>query len=408
MKNRLSAYRYLNRITPLFFIVCWTALSVAVMAQAPLKGPVTPTGKTPPAKGWATQTVIDGLQHPWSVAFLPTHPGKLGDMLITEKPGYLRAVRDGRLLPKPVAGMPKILAIGQGGLMDVVLDPNFKRNRRIYFTYSAGTNRANYTALDRAVISDDLTRVTNVTRLFQVSQPKPGGQHFGSRLLFLPDGSLLMSIGDGGNPPASVDGKLTRHYVQELDSHFGKILRMDQDGNPLRNNPFIRNRKADPRLYALGLRNVQGMTIQPGTNDVYVTDHGARGGDEMNKIEAGKNYGWPDATYSYEYRGPRISQHTALPGMVDPLVVWTPALAPSGLAFYTGDKMPQWQGDLFAGGLVRRQIRRIDFENNQPTGQEQTLQFDDRIRDVRQGPDGYLYVLTDARDGRLLRIVPEQ
>lgn len=379
-------------------IIC--CLATAACAQQPLSGPITPTGSTPLAEGWKPVTVVEGLARPWGLAFLPNS----NDILITERPGNLRVVRDGKLDPKSVDGLPDILSIGQGGLLDIALHPDFENNRTLYLTHVQGDRRRNHTVLTKARINDDLTRLTEVETIYEVPDLKPGGQHFGSRLLFLPDGSLLMSIGDGGNPPASIDGTLTRHMVQDKNTAFGKILRMDENGKALPDNPFVDEGPNAAYVYALGLRNVQGMTMQPGTNDVYATSHGARGGDELNKIIKGGNYGWPKATYSYEYRGPRISDHTALPGMINPLIVWTPCIAPSGLAFYTGDKMPQWKDDLFAGGLVLRQIRWIDFEDGKPTGKQLTLDFEQRVRDVRDGPDGYLYVLTDDQNGKLLRL----
>lgn len=372
----------------------------AAFAQQPLSGPVTPTGSTPLATGWKPVTVVEGLARPWGLAFLPNS----NDILITERPGNLRVVRDGELDPRPVQGMPEVFAIGQGGLLDIALHPDFENNRTLYLTHVQGDHRRNHTVLTKAKINNDLTRLTNVETIYKVPDLKPGGQHFGSRLLFLPDGSLLMSVGDGGNPPVAINGTLTRHMVQDKNTAFGKILRMNENGKPLSDNPFTQDGPNAAYVYALGLRNVQGMTLQPQTNDIYATTHGARGGDELNKIVQGGNYGWPKATYSYEYRGPRISNHTALPGMINPLIVWTPCIAPSGLAFYTGDKIPQWKGDLFAGGLVLRQIRWIDFENGKPTGKQLTLDFRERIRDVRNGPDGYLYVLTDDQNGKLLRL----
>jgi glucose/arabinose dehydrogenase len=226
---------------------------------------------------------------------------------------------------------------------------------------------------------------------------KPDGFHFGCRMAFLPDGSLIFTVGEGARKTPS----------QDMSSHLGKVLRILDDGSPATDNPFHNRIDAAQEIYSYGHRNPQGLVVHPETGKIYSTEHGPRGGDELNLVEPGNNYGWPEATYGYEYSGPRVSQHTALPGMTDPIVVWTPSIAASGLDFYFGDKFPEWKGDLFAGGLVLRQVRRIMFEGDTIVGQE-TLQFDKRIRDVRQGPDGYLYVLTDERNGQLLRIEPTE
>ena len=212
---------------------------------------------------------------------------------------------------------------------------------------------------------------------------------------------------DGGNPPVEVGGKLARFHAQDLDSHLGKTLRLDEHGKPAPANPFMDDPENYGAVYTYGHRNIQGLALHPETRAVWATEHGARGGDELNLIESGNNYGWPLATYSYEYWGPRISNETSFPEAEDPRIVWTPCIAPSGLAFYTGDAIAGWEGDLFAGGLKLKQVRRVMFDDDgEPAGQ-QTLQFDSRIRDVRDGPDGHLYVLTDESDGQLLRIEPD-
>lgn len=394
----------------------FTALPACGQAQ-PLDEPVTPVDEAPAATGWKAVEVVGGLQRPWGIAFLPDDNFDNGlTALITEKPGRLRVMVDGELRDAAVTGLPEIFAGGQGGLMDVSLHPYFEDTRFVYITYSAGNGQSNYTALARGVLSDDMTALENVEVIFEVNERKRGGQHFGSRILWLPDDTMLLSIGDGGNPPSSVEGKLARDHAQDTHAHLGKTLRLDDNGAPAPANPFMADPDAFGAVYTLGHRNIQGMDIHPETLQVWATEHGARGGDELNLIEPGNNYGWPEATYSREYAGPRISDRTSIDGAIDPVIVWTPCIAPSGLAFYTGDAdgnaaLSDWQGDLFAGGLVLRQIRRIKFdENNQPIpgaeGQE-TLQFNSRIRDVRNGPDGFLYVLTDEGNGQLLRIEAE-
>jgi glucose/arabinose dehydrogenase len=388
--------------------VSWTGLIVlwagcwAGCAERPA-GPVQPTGETPEETGWSAETVTAGLMHPWSAAWLPD--GRT--MLVTEREGRLRVIRDGRLRMDVVEGLPDILAIGQGGLMEVSLHPRFADNRWVYLTFTEGSRNANRTALARARINEDLTRLTDLEVIFRVNRLKPGGQHFGSRLLWRPDGTLLMSIGDGGNPPIKLDGRLIRLNAQDLSAHLGKTVRMTDAGKPAAGNPFAGDDdpNTDPYIWTYGHRNIQGMAAHPDTDTVWATEHGARGGDELNVLAKGANYGWPKATYSREYFGPRISERTTLPGAVQPEVVWTPCIAPSGLTFYTGAEFPDWQGDLLAGGLVLRQIRRVHLENGKVVD-ETTLQFDDRIRWVKQGPDGGLYVLTDEIDGRLLRLRP--
>lgn len=373
-------------------------------ATEPPGGPISTIGKAPPETGWKAITITAGLMHPWSAAWLPD--GKT--LLVTEREGWLRVVRDGKLRMEPVKGVPDVLPLGQGGLLDITLHPEFAKNRMLYLTYSSGQRQANRTTLARGRINEELTELTEVETLFQVAQDKEGGQHFGSRLLWLDDGTLLMSVGDGGNPPLQIDGGLIRQKAQDLSSHLGKILRLNEDGKAPADNPFVDDGdpKTDSLVWTYGHRNIQGLALHPKTRTVWATEHGARGGDELNMIGKGQNYGWPKATYSAEYFGPRISDSTTLEGAIDPAVVWTPCIAPSGLVFYTGSEFAGWQGDLLTGGLVLRQIRRIDFEDGKIVGQT-TLQFEDRIRWVGQGPDGGIYVLTDEIDGKLLRIVPQ-
>ncbi len=379
--------------------------SVVVAASAPPSGPVTPTGETELETGWRLAEVTRGLMRPWGAAWLPD--GRT--VLVTEREGRLRVVRDGQLDPEPVAGIPDDLyASGQGGLLDIQTHPRFDSNRLVYLTMSTGSNRANRTQLVRARLSDDLRSLENLEVLFRVPHDKSGGQHFGSRILWLADGTLLLSIGDGGNPPVKLGGSFIRERAQDLAYPFGKILHMNDDGSPVAGAPFADDGDpdTDALIHAYGLRNVQGMAIRPGTDEVWATSHGARGGDSLNCITPGTNYGWPEVTYSVEYWGPRISESTEREGVEQPLVVWTPCIAPSGLTFYTGSEFPEWRGDLFAGGLVLRQIRRVDFEGGEIVG-ETTLQFEARVRWVGMGPDGGLYVLTDEIDGGLYRVVPD-
>jgi len=364
-------------------------------------GPVEPTGAAPTATGWRMTTVVGGLEHPWSVAWLPS-----GEALITERPGRLRVLRAGGLQAEPVGGLPDVRVGGQGGLMDVTLHPRFAENRLVYFTFGAGTPEANSTRLARGRLSEDAAHLTDVTLLHAVAPLKPGRQHFGSRLLWLPDGTLLFAVGDGGNPPTKIDGQLAREQAQRLDSQLGKVLRLRDDGSEPEDNPFVGQAGADPRIWTYGHRNIQGLARDPASGRIWATEHGSRGGDELNLLVPGSNYGWPRVTYSIEYTYGVISRHTSLPGMVDPLVVWTPAQAPSGLLYYTGGRFPQWRGDLFSGALKGKEVRRIDLdEEGRVVGQE-SLAIGSRVRDVRQGPDGFIYVLTDEKNGSLLRLEP--
>jgi glucose/arabinose dehydrogenase len=286
----------------------------------------------------------------------------------------------------------------------VALHPDFADNRLVYFTLATGSRDANRTALVRARFDGEALRDAAV--IFENADTKSGTQHFGSRLVWLPDRSLLMSVGDGGNPPVRFAGENIRNQAQNPGTHFGKVVRLRDDGTPHPDNPFAGQPGARPEIWTLGHRNIQGMTRDPASGRVWANEHGSRGGDELNVIEGGGNYGWPAVTYSYEYWGPRISDETSRPGIVEPKLVWTPSKAPSGLTFYTGGDFPQWRGDLFSGALKAQQIRRIRLDGTRVVDEEK-LTIGRRVRDLRQGPDGHLYVLTDEDEAALLRIVPD-
>ncbi len=329
------------------------------------------------------QTVLmDGLEHPWGLAWLPD-----GTLIITERPGRVRLIRDGQL-SEPLAGVPAVFATGQGGLLDVSVHPDFETNQWVYFTYASGDRGANQTRVARARLQSDT--LTNWEIIFEVNRAKEGGQHFGSRMTWLPDNTLLVSIGDGGTPPVELDGQLIRNQAQNLESHLGKIVRLNDDGSTPPDNPFVSTPNAAPRVWSYGHRNIQGLMYDPVSDRVWSTEHGARGGDELNAVMAGENYG----------------SERSRPGMVDPLVVWTPAIAPSGLLVYQGDAFPQWQGDLFAGGLVSQDLRHVEVDAAGTVLSETTIAIGQRVRDVRQGPDGLIYVLTDEPNGRLIRLEP--
>ncbi len=379
------------------FLLAGTA---AWMMRTP-SGPIVPTGSAPVATGWRAVPVVGGLEHPWAIVWLPS-----GEALITERPGRLRLLRDGALVAKPLDGLADLVAINQGGLMDVSLHPDFAQNRFVYLTYAAGTREANGTRLVRGRLSEDATALRDIELVHAVTPLKPRFQHFGSRMLWLPDGTLLLALGDGGNPPTRLDGALVREQAQMLGSQLGKVLRLRDDGSAPPDNPFVGRAGADPLVWSYGHRNIQGIARDPVSGRIWANEHGARGGDELNLLAPGANFGWPLVTYSIEYTFGTISRETSRPGMVDPLVVWTPAQAPSGLAFYTGEAFPEWRGDLFSGGLVGKEVRRIRLDAEGRVLGQESLPIGQRVRDVRQGPDGHLYVLTDEQAGRLLRLEP--
>lgn len=381
-------------IIPTLIVSALFVLDAPVSASEPR-----PSADVPEASGWRVEQLIGGLEHPWSIAWLPD-----GSALVTERPGRLRLIRDGVLWPAPIAGLPEVLAYGQGGLMEVAPHPGFASNRLLYLTYAVGTEKANRTVLARARLSEDARRLTDLEVVFRNPDAKEGGAHFGSRLLWLPDAGLLMSLGDGGNPPLSFGGHLIREQAQNLGTDFGKLVRLGQDGRAFPGNPFADRAGARPEIYSYGHRNIQGLARDPVSGRVWASEHGARGGDELNLIAPGRNYGWPEVSYSMEYFGPPVTSVHNRPDVPDPKIVWTPSIAPSGLAFCSGERYPGWRGDLFAGSLAFGQIRHIRLAGERVVGEEK-LTLGRRVRDVRQGPDGYLYLLTDEPDGALLRIL---
>jgi glucose/arabinose dehydrogenase len=372
-----------------------------VLGGAAQAQPVLSEGRPPEVAGVRLVTVAEGLERPWGMAFLPD-----GAILVTERAGRLRIVRDGVLDPNPIGGVPPVHAQGQGGLLDVALHPDFARNRTIFLSYAHGTAQANRTRLASAVL--DGTTLRDVRVLFEVNREKPANAHFGSRILFLPDGTLLLTIGDGGNPPNTLDGRLIRENAQDLSNHLGKILRLNADGSAPADNPWAGRADARPEIWTVGNRNNQGIAWDPIRNTVWANEHGSSGGDELNRIERGRNYGWPVASHSVEYRGgAQIGVGRSAPGTTDPVLVWMTTSAPSGLAVYTGERFPAWRGDLFSGGLRGQDVRRIRLD---PAGRvlgEEAIPVGRRVRDVRQGPDGFLYLLTDEPSGaRIIRVEP--
>jgi glucose/arabinose dehydrogenase len=371
-----------------------TTAIASPIAQEPKSSPKS-SPKAP--KGYQKVIVIENLERPWGMAWLPD-----GSMLITERVGRVKLWQNGKVQPVALE-LPNLFASGQGGLMDIALHPQFSQNRWVYLTYSSGDFQANRTNVIRAKFDGKAFSEAQV--IFSVTPEKSGNQHFGSRMAWLSDRTMLLAIGDGGNPPLQLAGELIRNQAQKLDSRLGKILRIKDDGTIPADNPFVKQTGADPAVWSYGHRNIQGLFADRLSGKIWSTEHGARGGDELNLVEAGKNYGWPLVTHSEEYAGGEISKERSRPNMSDPKIVWTPAIAPSGLLVYSGDRFPDWQGQIFAGGLVSKDVQRIKYENNQAKSQE-VIAIGQRVRDVRQGNDGLIYILTDEQNGQLIRLEP--
>jgi glucose/arabinose dehydrogenase len=382
------------------FLAACILVATSGIALSETGSPYLSASNVPMAAGYIREILVSGLEHPWGMAWLPD-----GSMLITERPGRLRVVKGNDLEPDPIRGLPPVYVSGQGGLLDVTIDPDFSENARIYLSYAHGDFTANRLRVARGVLRAGA--LTEVRMIYETPQTKLGTQHFGSRFLWLPDKTLLMSVGDGGNPPLRLAGGWIREQAQNLESRLGKILRIAPDGSVPQDNPFAGDKSADPLIWSYGHRNIQGLARDPDSNRVWASEHGALGGDELNLIRKGGNYGWPLVTYSREYFGGTISDQRTRPEMTDPYLVWQVAIAPSGLAYYTADRFPEWRGNLFVGGLISQDVRRIVFSKDGSVSGEEAIRIGARVRDVRQGPDGFLYVLTDESAGRLIRIRPE-
>ncbi len=375
-----------------------TFLLLGAMAASPVWAQLAPSGAPPPAKGWRSETVADGLSQPWAMAWLPD-----GRLLVTCKGGTLHILNGKKFDAVPMEGLPAVFTGGQGGLLDISVHPGDKKHPRVYLTMATGNNDANRTTLVQGIF--DGKRVHSIKTLFRVQPDKSGGQHFGSRMLWLADGTLLMSVGDGGNPPQKVGDMLARDQAQNPGTHHGSILHLTDSGKPAPGNPLATRPGAQPEIWSYGHRNIQGM-VRDGAGRVWATEHGPKGGDELNLIEGGKNYGWPLQTYGLDYRSSEPVGKWDVPGMTPPKVAWVPSPAPSGLAYYSGSAFPQWRGSLFSGGLAAMDVRRIALDpDGKVTGQER-LEIGQRVRDVRQGPDGQLYLITDEANGKLIKLVP--
>lgn len=369
------------------------AISLAALTAAHAEAPILDDAKAGDPASYRVETIASGLDHPWGLAFLPD-----GGLLVSERNGGLRLVRDGRLVGEAIGGLPPAFKEGQGGYFDVVLDPAFAANGLIYVAYAEGTPAANHTAVARAKF--DGAALSDVKIIFRNTPDKDTGAHFGGRLAFLPDGTLLLTTGDGF---------VYREKAQDKSSGLGKIVRIDTNGNAPADNPFAGEEGTLPVLYSYGHRNQQGLAVDPVTGAIYQSEHGALSGDELNLIRPGRNYGWPVATYSVDYSGSEISPYTEREGMEAPLAVWKPErFAPSGLAVYRGTLFPQWEGDVLAGGLAEMRVDRIDLDaGGKVLGREALFaELRERIRDVRVGPDGAVWLLTDSEDGKILKVTP--
>ena len=343
----------------------------------------------------ALQTVASGLVHPWSLAFLPD-----GRMLVTERPGRMRIVGRGGQLSPPLGNVPKVYAQSQSGLMDVLLARDFERTHTIFVCYAEPADGGGRIAVLRARLADDETpRLDSVTTILRQKGPVSRGLNIGCRMVQAPDGNLFVTLGDHFGP---------KELAQKLDNHIGKIVRITPDGAVPPDNPFVSNRDALPEIWAYGLRNAEGLAFNPADGKLWEQEHGPMGGDEINIIEKGRNYGWPLVSYGLNYDGTPVGTGKAtMEGVTDPLWHWTPSIAPSGMAFYTGDLIPAWKGSLLNGALKFQLLSRLELKGDKAVKEERLLQdLHERLRDVRQGPDGAIYLLTDNSSGRILRIAP--
>ena len=348
------------------------------------------------AQNYAVEPIVDGLENPWAVTFLPD-----GDMLVTERPGRLRIVRDGALMADAVTGVPSVYAQGQGGLLDVELHPDFESNRLVYLSYSKPVGDNSTTAVARGTYANGA--LTGVEDIF-VADTRGRG-HYGSRLAFDRDGYLFITVGDRQAPPR---GDLRTHPAQDVANHHGTVIRLHDDGSVPADNPFVGQDRARPEIWSYGHRNPQGLAIHPETNDVWIDEHGPQGGDELNRSLPGLNYGWPVIGYGVNYGGSNLHDAVAEEGMEQPKHYWVPSIATSGLLIYTGSAFPEWQGNMFVGGLAGQQIARLTMDGTAVASEETLFTNRGRVRDLHQGPDGNIYIVIDGgvRQQTLLRMVP--
>ena len=343
---------------------------------------------------FTVSTLAENLENPWSMAFLPG-----GDMLISERAGRLRYYENGTLRETAITGLPDTMFTeNRGGLLGLALHPDFENNRWLYFSFTEGEMSANHAALARARLTADGTALNDLEILFRVNFEKERGYHHGGRIIFREDGTLMLTIGEGS---------INMVEAQDPQNHMGSIIRLNDDGSVPFDNPFVSTRQAMPEIYSYGHRNPQGMAINPATGSVWAHEHGPRGGDEINIIEAGLNYGWPAISYGINYDGSILTEHRTGDGYAQPIWYWVPSIAPSGMSFYQGEAFPEWQGDVFIGALAGSMLVRYEVLGDRVISEETMLEdLGIRIRDVQTGPDGMIYLLTDDFEGQMLRIEP--
>jgi glucose/arabinose dehydrogenase len=368
-------------------VICTTVLLVATTTAVPL---ATATTHESDQARFEVTTVASGLEHPWAIAFLPD-----GSQLVTERAGRLRIIRNGELEEEPVSGVPEVAARGQGGLLDILLHPDFDQNRLLFLSYAHDCDEGMTTRVARAEMND--RALENLEVIFE-AEPRSGTtRHFAGRMVIPGDGYLYVAVGDRGE----------MNRAQDFGDDAGAVHRITINGAIPEDNPFADRNGARDTLFTKGNRNIQGMTLHPQTGAIWSHEHGPRGGDEVNIIEAGSNYGWPEITYGINYDGTSITDQTQKDGMAQPLHYWDPSIAPSGMAFYTGEDFPEWQGDLFVGALKMQKLVRLELEGQEITGTEDLLSgLNKRIRAVSMGPDGKLWLLTDSGNGEVLRLTP--
>ena len=368
-----------------------TAAALAVTAPAAFAA-----NETVPSEAGTLRIsiVTDGLDRPWAFEFLPD-----GSMLVTEKGGTMRLVSAEGEVGEAIANVPAVEDGGQGGLLDVALDPDFAASRMIYFTYSEGGEGGNSTAIGKARLSNDGGKLETVSKIFTQLPKYDGDKHFGSRIVFDREGHLFAGFGERSD--AAI-----REKAQILDNHLGKVVRIDRDGSVPADNPFVGRSDAKPEIWSYGHRNIQGGALHPKTGTVWFSEHGPKGGDEVNVVEPGRNYGWPLVSYGVNYNGTPVGTgRRSGEGLAQPIHYWTPVIGASGMAFYTGDAVPGWKGSVFFGGLATEDLVRVTFDGTKRVGEERLLGYlGKRIRDVKQGPDGAIFVATD--DGEIIRVGP--
>ena len=388
----MTASRHSSSIALVAVVIACSPSLAQCQGQAPANGPAQRSPQPAPTRGVVrAETVASGFDHPWGLAILPD-----GRMLVTERLGQVKMVgRDGKV-SAPLGGVPEVVARGQGGLLDVALDPEFAQNQLVYLSYAEPGDGGAGTTVARGRLGD--SRIEQLQVIYR-QQPKVSGSgHFGSRLVFAEDGKLFITQGDRFG---------FRERAQDLSSGIGKIVRVNTDGSIPRDNPFVGKNDARPEIWSYGHRNIQAAALHPKTGQLWTVEHGAAGGDELNHPEAGKNYGWPVITYGRDYSGRSIGEGTAKEGMEQPVYYWDPVIAPSGMVFYRGDKIRGWDGSVLVGSMISRSLVRLVLEDGRVAREERHLaELNERIRDVQQGPDGTLYVITDAANGRVLRVVP--